>query len=389
MNQGRTVFSQLLEFLPRHEFDKCVVCYRGNHRVRHFSCYSQFLCLAFAQLTFRESLRDIEICLRALGAKTYHSGIRGTVSRSTMADANETRDWRIFADFAKILIAQARRLYQDEDFGVDLANTVYALDSTTIDLCLSLFPWAEFRRRKGAVKLHTLLDLRGNLPTDIIVTTGKCHDVRVLDDITFEPGAIYIMDRGYLDFKRLNRIHRSGAFFVTRLKSNTQLRRLYSSRVDKSTGVRSDQTVVLKLEKARADFQDQLRRVHFVDPETGKRLLFLTNNFEFPAQVIALLYRRRWQVELFFKWIKQHLRIKAFFGTSENAVKTQIWVAVSIYVLVAIVKKRLQLDHSLYTILQFFSLSLFEKIQIPQALSQIDSEPEDPSSPKQLILFES
>jgi len=389
MFQGRTVFSQLLDFLPRHEFDKCVDRYRGNHRVRHFSCYSQFLCLAFAQLTFRESLRDIEICLRALGAKTYHAGIRGTVSRSTMADANESRDWRIFEDFAKILIAQARGLYQDEDFGVDLANTAYALDSTTIDLCLSLYPWAEFRRTKGAVKLHTLLDLRGNLPTDIVVTTGKCHDVRVLDDITFEPGAIYIMDRGYLDFKRLHRIHRSGAFFVTRLKSNTQLRRLYSSSVDKSTGVRSDQTVVLKLEKARTDFLDQLRRVHFVDPETGKRLFFLTNNFEFPAHVIARLYRRRWQVELFFKWIKQHLRIKAFFGTSENAVKTQIWIAVSVYVLVAIVKKRLQLGHSLYTILQFFSLSLFERIQIPQALSQIDSRPEEGVASEQLILFES
>lgn len=389
MNQGRTVLSQLLKFLPKHEFDKCVERYQGNHRVRHFSCYSQFLCLAFAQLTFRESLRDIEVCLRSFGTKTYHAGIRGPISRSTMADANESRDWRIFADFAQVLIAQARTLYRDEAFAADLDNSVYALDSTTIDLCLALFPWAKFRKTKGAVKLHTLLDLRGNLPTNIIVTTGKVHDVRILDALAFEAGAVYIMDRGYLDFTRLNKIHRSGAFFVTRLKRNTQLRRLRSVPSEKSTGVRSDQVVVPSLEKARASFPDHLRRIHFVDAESGKRLMFLTNNFEFPAHVIALLYRRRWQVELFFKWIKQHLRIKAFYGTSENAVKTQIWIAVSIYVLVAIVKKRLQLDLSLYTILQFFSVSLFEKTLIPQALSQINIRPEEHPSPEQLILFES
>lgn len=306
-----------------------------------------------------------------------------------MAEANESRDWRIYADFAQVLIAQARALYRNEDFGVDLENSVYALDSTTIDLCLALFPWAKFRKTKGAVKLHTLLDLRGNLPTRIIVTTGKVHDVRILDRLTFEPGAIYIVDRGYLDFKRLNNIHRSGAFFVTRPKLNTQLRRLYSARVDKSTGVISDHTVVAALERARDAFPDHLRRIHFVDPESGKRLLFLTNNFELPAEVIAMLYRKRWQVELFFKWIKQHLRIKAFYGTTENAVKIQIWTAVSIYVLVAIVKKRLQLDQSLYSILQVCSVFIFDRIQIPQALSQLNSGLEEHPSPEQLILFES
>jgi hypothetical protein len=338
--------------------------------VRTLPSYEHFLVLAFAQLTYRESLRDIETCLRALGSKLYHSGIGQPTARSTLADANEKRDWRIFSDFAHVLIEQATQLYADEPFGAELAEAAYALDSTTIDLCLSLFPWAKFRRRKAAIKLHTLLALRGNFPSVIILTTGKVHDVNILDQLTYEPGSFYIADRGYLDFARLYRLHLSGAFFVTRAKMNFRCRRRYSRPVDKTTGLRFDQTVVLSGFYSRQQYPETLRRIGFRDPLTGKSLVFLTNNFTEPALTIAQLYRCRWQVELFFKWIKQHLRIKAFYGTSENAVRIQVWVAISVYVLVAIVKKRLRLSASLYTILQILSLSLFEKTPILQALSQ-------------------
>ncbi len=369
MNEGRTIFSQLMDWLPKHEFDKCVERYRGNNRVRSFSCYDQFLTMAFAQLTYRESLRDIETCLNALKPKLYHAGIRGNVSRSTLADANESRDWRIFADFAQALIGQARTLYAGEEFGIELKQAAYALDSTTIDLCLSLFPWAEFRKRKGAIKLHTLLDLRGCFPSVVIVTPGNIHDVNILDQLAFEPGAFYIMDRGYLDFSRLYAIQLSSAFFVTRAKKNFQFGRRYSRPVDKSTGLRCDQTIILKGFYARKDYPEALRRVCYFDAETNKEFVFLSNNFIQPALAIAKLYKCRWRVELFFKWIKQHLRIKAFYGTSENAVKTQVWVAISVYVLVAIIKKRQNLDQSLYTILQILSVTLFEKTPILQAFS--------------------
>jgi len=372
MNTERSVFSQVMDFLPRYEFNKCVNHYRGNYKVQNFSCLDQFLCLAFAQLTFRESLRDIEACLRAVRTKLYHAGFRGKVSKSTLADANEKRDWRIYADFAQVLIGIARKLYAKEDFGLELAQTVYALDSTTIDLCLSLFPWAHFRHRKGAVKLHTLLDLRGSIPTLVFITHGKVHDVNILDDIPLQPGAIYVMDRGYLDFARLFRIHQSAAHFVTRVKRNLDFKRLYSHPVDKSLGLQCDQTIGLRGYYSRQDYPEKLRRIRFFDGEKKKLLIFLTNNFTLPAFTITELYRCRWQIELFFKWIKQHLRIKAFYGTSENAVKTQIWIAISVYVLVAIVKKRLHLDQSLYTILQILSVTLFEKTPILLALSQID-----------------
>jgi hypothetical protein len=356
--------------------------------VQHFSCFDQFLCLAFAQLTFRESLRDIEACLRAIHPKLYHAGFRGEVSRSTLADANENRDSRIYADFAQILIGIARMLYRDEEFGLELDQTVYALDSTTIDLCLSLFPWAHFRQRKGAVKLHTLLDLRGSIPTLVIITHGKVHDVNILDDLPLQPGAIYVMDRGYLDFARLFRIQQSAAFFVTRAKRNMNFDRLYSRAIAKSTGLQCDQTVVLSGYYSRKDFPEKLRRIRFFDAEKNKHLVFLTNNFALPALTITELYRCRWQVELFFKWIKQHLRIKAFYGTSENAVKTQIWIAISVYVLVAIVKKRLNLDESLYTILQILSVTLFEKTPILQALSPIDCKTSEGVDCTQLNLFD-
>ncbi|MEK6263117.1 MAG: IS4 family transposase [Planctomycetota bacterium] len=369
MHEGRTVFAQLMDCLPKYEFDKCVRRHRGDFHVRSLTCYEQFLIMAFAQLTWRESLRDIETCLRALGPKLYHAGIRSRVSRSTLADANEKRPWQIYADFAQVLITQASVLYADEDFGVELQQAAYALDSTTIDLCLALFPWAKFRRHKAAIKLHTLLRLRGGFPTVVIVTSGKVHDVNILDELGFEPGAFYIFDRGYLDFTRLHRIHRSGAFFVTRAKKNSRLRRRYSRPVDKSTGLLFDQTVVLTGFYSRQQYPDTLRRIGYRDPVTGKKFVFLTNNVTLEELLIAQLYRARWQIELFFKWIKQHLRIKAFYGTSENAVKTQIWIAIAVYVLVAIIKKRLHLSQSPYTILQISSLTLFEKMPILQAFA--------------------
>ncbi len=388
MNAGRTVFAQLMDSLPRREFSQCVERYRGNRRVRTFSCMDQFLCMAFAQLTGRESLRDIETCLRAFGPKLYHAGIRGNIARNTLAKANEKRSWKIYADFAQVLIRIARRLYASDSFGVELDQAVYALDATTIDLCLALFPWAEFRKRKGAVKLHTLLDLRGNLPVNVIVTTGKTHDVRILDRLWFEPGAIYIMDRAYVDFARLRKIDQGQAFFVTRAKSNFDCRRLYSRPVDRCTGLRCDQTIAINGVLSKQRYSDHLRRVNYADPDTGKRFCFITNNFELPALTVAQLYRCRWQIELFFKWIKQHLRIKSFYGLSDNAVKTQIWIAVSVYVLVAIVKKRLRLDESLYTILQTLSLSLFEKNPILQALSLSKHTNQGNMDCKQLDLFD-
>ena len=372
MNAGRTVFSQLIEHTPSKEFQKCVARYRGDSHLRGFSCWDQYLAMAFAQLTYRESLRDIEACLRAVGGKLYHMGFRGRVARSTLADANETHDWRIFADFAQILIATARPLYARDPLGVDLNNSLYALDSTTIDLCLSLFPWAKFREHKAAVKMHTMLDLHGNIPTFIRITNGKVHDVNILDEIMPEPGAFYVMDRGYIDFQRLFVFTLSSAFFVVRTKSNVLLQRRYSHAIDKDTGVRSDQTVILASFESASAYPDPLRRVSYFDTETDKRLTFLTNNFALPAVTIAQIYRQRWQAELFFKWIKMHLRIKAFYGTSENAVKTQIWIAVSVYVLVAIVRKRLELEVSLYQILQILSLSLFEKVPILCALQPLN-----------------
>jgi len=370
MNTGKTVFAQLMEHVPKYEFGKCVDRYGGEIRVRKFSCWDQFCCMAFGQLTFRQSLRDIEACLRSMQSKLYHMGIRGKVARSTLADANENREWRIYSDFAQVLITTARKLYLNDEIGVRLKKTVYALDSTTIDLCLALFPWAHFRRHKGAVKLHTLLDLRGSIPTVIIVTTGKVHDVNILDELTFEAGSFYLMDRGYVDFARLHRVQDCSAFFVTRAKSNFRFRRMYSRPVNKGAGILVDQIVVLVGHYAKKNYPDKLRRIKFYDEEQGRTLVFLTNNQVLSAQTIARLYKCRWQVELFFKWIKQHLRIKAFFGTSENAVKTQVWIAISVYVLVAIVRKRLNLDLSLYTILQILSISLFEKKPILQALEE-------------------
>lgn len=388
MNQGRTVFSQLISFLPDREFRRCVERYQGDIRLRGFSCWDQYLAMAFAQLTYRESLRDIEACLRSIQSKLYHLGFRGKVARSTLADANESHDWRIFADFAQVLIGIARPLHARDPMGVDLQQSLYALDSTTIDLCLSLFPWARFRRRKAAVKMHTLLDLHGNIPTFIRVTSGDVHDVNLLDEIMPEAGAFYVMDRGYIDFQRLFVFTLSSAFFVVRTKSNVLLERRYSRPVDKSTGVRSDQTVILASFESASVYPDALRRVSFFDAETNKRLKFLTNNFTLPALTIAQIYKCRWQVELFFKWIKQHLRIKAFYGTSENAVKTQIWIAVSVYVLVAIVRKRLELNASLYQILQILSVTLFEKTPILCALQAIDEDANFAENVNQLILFE-
>jgi len=387
MNLGKSVFAQLIDFLPVYEFRQCVQRYRGTYKVQTFSCWDQFLCMAFAQLSYRESLRDIEVCLRARQEKLYHMGIRSPISRSTLAYTNENRNWRIYADFAQTLIQQARALYLHETFGVELEQTAYALDSTTIDLCLSLFPWARFRKRKGAVKLHTLLDLRGSIPTLVIITHGKIHDVNILDELPIEAGAIYILDRGYLDFGRLYTINRSLAFFITRAKSNFDFQRLYSQPVDKTTGVQSDQIITLQGFYAQKDYLGKLRRIRYLDVLNNKRLVFITNNFTLPALTIAQLYRCRWQIELFFKWIKQHLRIKAFYGTSENAVKTQIWIAISVYVLVAIIKKRLQIDRSLYTILQILSVSLFEKIDLYQMLtsSKYTLPVEEPSN--QMDLF--
>ena len=389
MYNGQTVFSQIMDFLPIKKFRRCVDRYNGNYRVRSFTCLNQFLCMAFAQLTYRESLRDIECCLRAMQGKLYHMGIRGKVSRSTIADANESRDWRIYCDFAQILIHEARQLYANDDFGLQLDETVYALDATIIDLCLSLFPWARYRQTTGAIKLHTLLDLRGNIPTFIAITKGKVHEVNILDELIPEAGAIYIMDRGYFDFQRLYIFQQCCSFFVVRAKASASLQRLYSMPVNKSCGLRCDQIVLPAAFYARKNYPEKLRRVVFVDEDKNIRLNLLTNQMTLPALTIAELYRCRWQVELFFKWIKQHLRIKAFYGTSENAVKTQIWIAISVYVLVAIIKKRLKLDLSLYTILQIFSITLFEKMPILQALTEADYKNKITSGHIQLNLFKS
>lgn len=388
MNSGRTVFSQLVEHLSHKEFQKCVARYGGDRYAKKLTCWQQFLAMAFAQLTYRESLRDIEACLGAVGGKLYHMGFGSSVARSTLADANESRDWRIFADFAQVLIGIARPLYAGDAMGVDLDRSLYALDSTTIDLCLSLFPWAAFRKHKAAVKMHTLLDLHGNIPTFIRITDGKVHDVNILDEIMPEAGAFYVMDRGYIDFERLYRFTLSSAFFVVRTKSNVLLQRRYSRPVDKSTGVRSDHTVILTSLGSASAYPDPLRRVTYFDQKTGKRLKFLTNNFTLPALTIAQTYKKRWEVELFFRWVKMHLRIKAFYGTSENAVKTQIWIAVSVYVLVAIVRKRLGLEASLYQLLQILSVTLFEKTPILRALQRDDSQDELYGSGNQLILFD-
>jgi hypothetical protein len=388
MFTGKLVFGQLMDFLPLHTFRRCVARYPSSYPTKTFSHLDQYLCMAFAQLTFRESLRDIEVCLRAHPSKLYHLGIRGHVARSTLADANEKRDWRIYHDFANALIVEARRLYAGDAFGVDLENTVYALDTTTIDLSLKVFPWAHFRTTKAAVKMHTQIDLRGNIPSFIHVSDGKMHEVNVLDLMTPEPGSFTVMDRGFLDFARLYRLTQAGAFFVIRPKSNTLFRRVYSRPVDKDTGLRGDQTVRLTGIKSIDDYPQYLRCVGFHDEENDKRLRFFTNNFELPPLIIAQLYKCRWQVELFFKWIKQHLRIKAFFGTNENAVKTQIWIAISVYVLVAIVKKRLAIEASLYTILQILSLTLFEKVPLPQLLTDNALQNLNTENPIQLNLFD-
>jgi len=388
MNTGKTLFAQLMDFLPWTTFARLVNRHGGDRYVKSLACTDQFRVMAFAQLTYRESLRDIEVCLSVQTAKLYHMGFRQEIKRSTLADANEKRDWRIYAEFAQRLIAQARALYAGDSFGIELDNTTYALDSTTIDLCLSLFPWALFRTTKSAVKMHTLLDLRGNIPSFIHVSDGKLGDVNVLDILVLEPGAFYIMDRGYLDFARLYLMHQTLAFFVTRAKSNTRFRRIYSAPVDRSTGIICDQTIALTGTISRKDYPAYLRRIRFKDPETGKTLVFLTNNFAVTAATICALYKARWQVELFFKWIKQHLRIKKFYGNSENAVKSQIWIAVSVYVLVAIVKKRLNLDASLYTLLQILSVTLFEKMPLQQAFPGSDYETLEGAPCNQLNLFD-
>jgi hypothetical protein len=388
MNTGKTLFAQIMDFLPWTTFTRLVSRYGGDRYAKSLTCAEQFRVMAFAQLTYRESLRDIEVCLSAQSAKLYHMGFRQEIKRSTLADANESRDWRIHAEFAQRLIAQARKLYVGEALDFELENTAYALDSTTIDLCLSVFPWAPFRTTKAAVKMHTLLDLRGNIPTFIHISDGKLHDVNVLDVLVPEAGAIYVMDRGYLDFKRLHTFHQASAFFVTRAKSNMDARRIYSATTDRSIGIMCDQTIALNGYYSRRDYPEHLRRIRFKDPETGKALVFLTNNFTLPATTICALYKARWQVELFFKWIKQHLRIKRFFGTSENAVKSQIWIAVSVYVLVAIIKKRLNLDASLYTLLQILSVTLFEKMPLQQAFTTNASVENQANLSNQMILFD-
>jgi len=388
MYESQIVFSQLIEFLPQYEFRKCVERYQGNYYAKSFSCWDQFLCMSFAQLTYRESLRDIESCLRSLKNKLYHMGIRGNVSRSTLAYANEKRDWRIYADFAQTLIHKAKKLYINEPFGVDINETVYALDSTTIDLCLSLFPWAQFRKHKGAIKMHTLLHLRGSIPEFIRITDGTVHDVNILDELYPEPGSLYIMDRGYTDFARLYILTQCLAFFIIRAKSNLDFKRIVSETIDRSTGVLCDQTIVLAGVKTSQYYPEKLRRVKYHDSETNKTLVFLTNNFNLSAVTIAELFRCRWQIELFFKWIKQHLRIKAFYGTSENAVKTQIWIAVSMYLLVAIMKKVLKIELSLYTILQILSVTVFEKMPILQVLTDSDCMNVRYHNPNQLNLFD-
>jgi IS4 transposase len=388
MYTGRLVFSQLMDYLPIHTFRRCVQRYRGNHKIKYFKCLDQYLCMAFAQLTYRESLRDIEACLRAQRKKLYHMGIRSNVSRNTISNANKVRDWRIYADFAQSLIHTARKMYANEDFGVELDQTVYALDATTIDLCLSVFPWARFRDTKAAIKLHTLMDLRGSIPTFIHISDGKLHDVNVLDQLIPEPGSFYIMDRGYLDFERLYTLNQCAAFFVIRAKSNLKFRRLYSHPIKKITGLRCDQTIVLTGFYSSKSYPEKLRRIKYYDPETDKTLTFLTNNFTLSPLTITELYRCRWQIELFFKWIKQHLRIKSFFGTTENAVKTQIWIAVSVYVLIAIIKKRLHLEASLYTILQILSVTIFERLPLLQILTEPDYKTNNPVMYNQLNLFD-
>jgi len=388
MNSGRTIFAQLMDFVPAHEFRRCVKRYQGNRKVTSFSCWDQFLCMAFAQLTYRRSLRDIETCLRAVGAKLYHLGIRGRVSRSTLADANEGRAWRIYADLAHVLIRQARVLYADEPFGVELDQTVYALDCTTIDLCLSLFPWARYRAMNAGVKVHTLLDLRGNIPSFLAVFPAKIHEIHILDQLLPEPGAIYLMDRAYLDFERLYTLTQCLAFFIIRSRKDFAFHRLASHPVETACGVRCDQTIRLKSFYPAHAYPDRLRRICYVDSESEKRLVFLTNNFLFPALTVAQLYKCRWQIELFFKWIKQHLRIERFYGLSENAVKTQIWIAISVYVLVAIIKKRLGLNLSLYTISQILSVSLFEKTKLWQALTEFDGQIQSEQLCNQLPLFD-
>ena len=387
MNTERTIFSQIMDYLPLHEFRKCVKHYRGHYKVQSFSCLDQFLCMAFAQLTYRESLRDIEACLRSMENRLYHMGIRGNVSRSTLADANDSRDWRIYADFAQVLIHQARKLYADEDFGVELDETVYALDSTTIDLCLSLFPWARFQKRKAGIKLHTALDLRGSIPIFIKITDARVYDLCILDELIPEAGSFYIMDRGFLDFTRLYTLNLFNAYFVIRSKSNIKFRRIYSLPVDKSKGLRCDQIVILTGLYTSEYYPEKLRRIRFTDSENNKKLTFLTNNFILPAYTIAQLYKCRWQIELFFKWIKQHLWIKSFYGRSVNAVKTQIWIAISVYVLVAIIKKRIDLEVSLYTFLQILSVTVFEKVSILQVLREFSDMKQPDDSCKQLELF--
>ncbi len=387
MNTQPTVFAQIMAFLPMHEFRKCVRRYRGDYKIKRFFCLDQFLCLAFAQLTYRESLRDIEACLLTMKNRLYHMGIRGRVSRCNLANANETRDWRIYADFAQVLITEARRIDHDEDIGLKLKETVFAFDSTTIDLCLSLFPWAKFRKRKGAIKLHTLLDMRGSIPTFIQMTDGKTHDVRILDDLLFEPGAFYILDRAYLDYARLYTLHRHSAFFVIRAKSNLQSRRLSSRPVDKTMDLTSDQTIVLAGHKSKTDYPETLRRIRFYDRENDRHFTFLTNNFLQPALTIAQLYKLRWRVELFFRWIKQNLRIKSFYGTSENAVRTQIWVAITVYALVAIIKKNLAMELPLYNFLQILSVTAFEKIPLNQLLTFSDDHDSIADDCNQLLLL--
>ena len=388
MNTDRIIFSQIMDFIPKHHFNRCVRRYRGNYRLRKFSCFDQFLCMAFAQLMFKESLRDIEICLRAMKPKLYHAGFRGRIAKSTLADANEKRPWQIYADFAQILIAKARTLYRDESFGIDLKNTTYALDSTTIDLCLTLFPWAQFRKHKSAIKVHTLMDLKGSIPCFIRITGGSVHDVNFLDELLIEPGAFYIMDRGYIDFARLCTFTKNMAFFVTRAKTNLDYTRISYRTVDKATGLRSDQTIVLRGQRTSQDYPVPLRRISYYDTDTNKRLVFLTNNFTLDTIIIAKLYKCRWQIELFFKWLKQNLHIKAFFGTSENAVKTQIWIAVSVYVLIAIIKKELRLPQSLAEILQILSVSIFEQVPLQQVLMKITMKNKNFQNYKQLSLFD-
>jgi len=385
MYAGKLVFAQITDLIHPEQFRRCVRRYNGDYKIKTFSCWNQFVCMAFGQLTFRESLRDVETCLRSRTDQLYHLGIRGEVSHSTLADANRERDWRIYYDLAQLLIRRARGLYYNEPTGLDLKETAYALDSTTIDLCLNLFPWARFRRTKGAIKLHTLLDLRGSIPAFISISQGKQADVRILDELILEPGSFYVMDRGYVDFRRLYCFVLAAAFFVTRSKSGLQLNRLESRPVDPSTGVRSDQIVWLRNPSSVQHYPDRLRRIHYVDADTGKSLVFLTNNFDLPALTIALLYKSRWKVELFFKWIKQHLRIKHFYGTSDNAVKTQIWISVCVYVLVAIVKKQLQSPRSLYSILQILSVNAFSKEALDQVLSETDSQDLDGDASNQLV----